>query len=145
MAYTVNPMPTDAELQVLIARYRRYPDFAELDLTDINQPCYPDDDTLLHLVSRVGGVDEIALLVTSGADVNARGEMGYTPLHWAALRGRLDVVEKLLGLGADLSLRNEFGSTPFADAQREGHPEIVRLLTRAQKIRRLGVRASPKP
>lgn len=135
-------MATDAELQTMIAKYRRYPDFAELGLSDINQQCYPGDDTLLHLVTRRGGVDEICLLVASGANVNAKGDIGYTPLHYAALRGRLDVVTKLLALGADPSLRDEWGDTPLTIALAAGHAEVVRLLQKAEKNRRLSVRAN---
>ena len=98
-------MEAQALLQELIANYRYHVDFAELDLTDINQQSYPDDDALIHLVARVGGPDEIALLVASGARVNAAGDMGYTPLHYAVLKGRLDVINTLLGLGADPLLR----------------------------------------
>lgn len=138
----VSIMSTNPSLQALIDKYRYHPDFADLDMTDINQQCYPDDDTLLHLVARVGGADEIALLVASGANVNASGDIGYTPLHSAASMGRLKVVEKLLELGASLNLQDEFGDTPLTVAQTEGHAEVVRLLKRADKNLKLSVRAS---
>lgn len=75
----------DTALQALIGKYRYHPDFADMDLSDLNQPCYPNDDALLHLVARVGGAEEIDLLVASGARVNVRGDLGYTPLHYAAM------------------------------------------------------------
>jgi ankyrin repeat protein len=40
-------------------------------------------DTPLHVVARWGSVEEVALLIAGGADVNAVGEMGETPLHVA--------------------------------------------------------------
>lgn len=138
----VSIMSANPSLQALIDKYRYHPDFADLDMTDINQQCYPDDDTLLHLVARVGGADEIALLVASGADINAKGDIGYTPLHSAASMGRLKVVEKLLELGAAPNLRDEFGGTPCTLAETGGHTEVVRLLKRADKNHRLSVRAS---
>lgn len=79
-------------LEALIAKYRRVPDFADLDFSDINQPCN-DGDALIHLVAFQGGSDELDLLVRSGAKVNMSGDLGYTPLHYAAMRGRLKVAE----------------------------------------------------
>jgi len=121
-------MKVETPLQALIDKYRHHIDFAELDLSDINRQCYPDDDALMHLVARVGGPDEIELLIASGARVNAIGDIGSTALHYAAMRGRLDVLEKLLALGADPAIQNEFGETPVDVAQNGGHAKIVKFL-----------------
>ncbi len=121
-------METQTPLQVLIARYRYHIDFAELDLTNINRQCYSDDDTLLHLVARVGTVEEIDLLVASGARINSIGDIGYTPLHYAAMKGRLDVTKKLLALGANPKIKSEFGETPLDVADNGKHAQIAKLL-----------------
>lgn len=134
-------MEAQTPLQGLIAKYQQhYWEFAELDLNDINQP-RSDGDALIHLVASYGGRDEIVLLVASGADVNAVGDMGYTPLHNAAVKGRLDVINTLLALGADPRIKSEFGSTPLDDAERYEHKEaahILRVATKPLRPRRSG-------
>ncbi len=123
-------METKTSLETLIDKYRFHMDFAELDLSDINQQCFPNDDALIHLVARVGTLEEIELLVASKALVNSTGDLGYTPLHYAAMRGRLDMTKKLLGLGANPKTQNEFGETPVDIAHLGGHSEIAKLLNR---------------
>ena len=122
----------EPELQALIDKYRYHMDFAELDLTDINRQCYPDDDALIHLVARVGSPDEIQLLTASGARVNSIGDMGFTPLHYAAMIGRIEIANKLLALGADPSIRNEFGETPMEVAINGSHADMIKILKRHQ-------------
>jgi len=48
-----------------------------------------------------------ALVVTYGADPNARDDSGFTPLHHASAAGTLAVVELLLENGADVNAVNE--------------------------------------
>ncbi len=125
-------MDKETLLQALIDKYRYHVDFAGLDLSDINRQCYPDDDALIHLVARVGGPDEIELLVTSGARVNAMGDMGFTALHYAATNGRLAMAKRLLDLGADPGIRNEWGQTAVVLAVMGNHTDIVKLLKRSK-------------
>jgi ankyrin repeat protein len=69
-----------------------------------------------------------ALLLDYGAEVNARQEGGYTPLHEAASSGKLELARLLLLFGADPSLAADDGSLPAALAARHGRHEVVRLL-----------------
>jgi uncharacterized protein len=84
-------------------------------------------DTLLHLPAETG---DIQTLVDAGANVNAEGDIGNTPLHGAALRGKTRAAEKLLQLGANDKAHNQFGETPLDVAKNGGHREIVALLKR---------------
>lgn len=56
------------------------------------------------------------LLVERGADVNATGEHGWTPLHGAAYKGVDAVVQYLVDHGARLDVFDEYGQTPLSIA-----------------------------
>jgi ankyrin repeat protein len=52
-------------------------------------------------------------LIDDGANVNARSDYGFTPLHFAAARGDYEVVQFLLDHGADPTVRSHDGNTPL--------------------------------
>ena len=88
--------------------------------------------TPMHLaVIRNGDVTALQLLLTAGADVNAKtaaGSGGWTPLHGAAALGRVDVMKFLLENGADRTATDARGFTPVQAAERAGKAEAVQLL-----------------
>ena len=45
--------------------------------------------------AEAGNVEQVRLLIGKGADVNAKDNYGYTPLHFAAHAGHKDVAEVL--------------------------------------------------
>ena len=61
-------------------------------------------ETLLNLAVRAGDYDAVAALLDAGADVNAWGKGGMTPLANAAAIGDHKIVELLVSRGADPSL-----------------------------------------
>jgi ankyrin repeat protein len=67
-------------------------------------------------------------LVAHGADVNAAGAAGYTPLHVAASRGNEELVRFLVASGARVDAKMEGGKTPADLALDRSHPEVARLL-----------------
>ena len=115
------------KLKEVLAKYQTHPEFLGLDLTRADQ-CGAMDDTPLHIAARKGELDDIAVLVRHGADVNLRGDLGHTPLHYAAMSAQAAAVERLLDLGADTSLKNEFSETPLQVAEVGGHMEIANIL-----------------
>jgi ankyrin repeat protein len=78
-----------------------------------------------------GQSDIARLLIEHGADVNARGKSGSTPLGEAALKGRVELARLLLEHGARVDAVNRFGSTPLHDAALSGNRAVVELLLAA--------------
>lgn len=68
-----------------------------------------DDQTALHISSRLGKVDIVQQLLRCGASANAATTSGYTPLHLAAREGHQDVAVMLLENGASLSSSTKVG------------------------------------
>lgn len=71
------------------------------------------------------------MLLEAGADVNARQQAGWTPLHQAAQRGSIDLTRLFVDRGADIHALADDGTTPLEQALRAGHQEVADLLTRA--------------
>jgi ankyrin repeat protein len=70
----------------------------------------------------------VSLLLTAGADVNARAGGGWTPVNLASHEGPASIVAQLLDAGADPSIPNDEGRTPLATAIHERQPEVEELL-----------------
>jgi hypothetical protein len=83
----------------------------------------------------------IALLITAGADVNARAANGATALHWAAGAGHALACRALLGAGADAGVETYTwrravggrgsGQTALHHAAESNHAEALRVLLAA--------------
>ena len=67
-------------------------------------------------------------LLDAGADPNARGETGITPLHLAASRGDAALCSLLMARGADRGAMMDDGTTPADMAEKRGHAELAELL-----------------
>ena len=83
---------------------------------DINVPT----NLSLHLV--------LDSLIEKGADVHAKDNNGWTPLHWASYRGNLKMAQLLIEKGADVHAKENKGWTPLHCASSKGHLEIAQLL-----------------
>jgi ankyrin repeat protein len=72
----------------------------------------------------------IELLCRAGADVNAYGINGWTPLHMAAAWNNVEAIKILLRHGADLQARTEVDDyyTPLEEAMSMGSIDAARFL-----------------
>jgi ankyrin repeat protein len=84
-------------------------------------------------------VQTLELLLSAGSDVNAIGERGYTPLHYAVAGdwGSPTAVRVLLTHGAQVDARNANKKTPLMQAAKRGDVESIELLLAAGADRSL--------
>jgi ankyrin repeat protein len=68
------------------------------------------------------------LLISKGADVNTKDSARWTPLHRAAWYGRKEIVVLLIAKGADVNAKDNDGETPLDSANKNGRTEIADLL-----------------
>ncbi|XP_048465114.1 ankyrin-1-like [Rhincodon typus] len=87
-----------------------------------------DDQTPLHIASRLGKADIVQQLLQHGASPDAATTSGYTPLHISAREGHEDVASVLLEQGASLSVNTKKGFTPLHVAAKYGRMEVANLL-----------------
>jgi len=85
----------------------------------------------LHGAASAGNAAEVERLIDGGADVNARGPGGRSPLHYAAEQGGLEVVQLLLNKGADANAEDQGQCTPLHLAAQGGHREVSEALLKA--------------
>ncbi len=88
--------------------------------------------TALHHFAEHGDVDNAALFLEHGADLDARDDdFQSTPLAWAARTGQRAMVELLLARGARPNRPDDPPwATPLAWARRRGHEDVIDLLQR---------------
>ena len=87
-------------------------------------------ETGLMDAAEVGDAVVTKLLLGSGADVNARNDIGETALHRAAYSDSVPVIDALVAGGAGLEQGDEIGGTALANAAGNGNLHAVRELLR---------------
>ncbi|MCF8130830.1 MAG: ankyrin repeat domain-containing protein [Deltaproteobacteria bacterium] len=70
-----------------------------------------DGDTALHVFIWSNETEKAIFLIENGADINAIGDMGETPLHAALHRKNMAVIKALLNAHARTDISSEFGKT----------------------------------
>ena len=70
------------------------------------------------------------LIISNGADVNAKADDGMTPYHIAAVKGHKEIAELLFAKGSDVNAMDEGGKTPLDWAVKENRTESLYFLRR---------------
>lgn len=106
-----------------------------VSLDALNLPMNPDTPgrpvkmaVPLVLAAEKGHVRTMIVLLSRGADIDARVESGETAIVQAAQEGRLEAVRVLLDEGANINSTADDGSSALTRAAEYGHLEIVLLL-----------------
>lgn len=91
----------------------------------------PNQAELLFYAAKRGHAEVVDLLLTHGADPNAKNQKNdcnLGPLHYAADSGHLRIVKMLLAHGADPNAKNTEYGTALSYAMEKGHLELAELL-----------------
>lgn len=96
---------------------------------DVNMRLLPTKLTPLHLAVAVKDIKLAEILISKGADVNARDDTGHTPLNVATVSNvnSTEMVELLLKHKADPNSNSKLRS-PLMSACSNGNGEMVKLL-----------------
>ena len=89
--------------------------------------------TLLCLVRP--RIDFAKMLISRGANINAKDNSGDTTLHDAVLHGDIEYVKYLLNSGADTQLENSRGRTPLELAEFYALDPMVELIINFEKTK----------
>lgn len=95
-----------------------------------SEQAFPQDARSAELAQAAadGNQSQVRELVSQGADPNARGDRGITPLQFAMMSESIDGMEALLKAGADPNLPGLGGSTAVHLAAIADDPKYLRLL-----------------
>jgi ankyrin repeat protein len=88
-----------------------------------------DSLSSLLIIFREGRSTAVPVLLTHHADVNARDQDHWTPLHFASWYGHPRVARLLLEQGAVVNSKTKFGVTPLSLlSEKNGNLEVAQLL-----------------
>ena len=87
-------------------------------------------DGTLNTAAWNNNAAEAKRLIANGADVNAKNEDGWTPLHLAAIQNAAEVAKVLIANGAEVNANDNRGNTPlyWAESSQDDTAEVKKVL-----------------
>ena len=82
----------------------------------------------LHVAALTNDMETACWLIANGAEVNAKNNFGWTPLHYAAQGKAAAAAKTLIDSGAEVNAKNEGGWTPLHWAAVLNAAEVAKLL-----------------
>ena len=70
-------------------------------------------DISIYVAASKGNIEAVKWHLDADADVNAKSENGWTPLHSAAWNSHKEIAELLIDNGADVNAKDEEGDSPY--------------------------------
>ena len=120
------PYQAKDRMEELFKKIESVPDFAGHVIDGVNHR-NGYGDSPLHIVSNWGDIDAIKLPVSGGADINAQGETGFTPLYCAVEQNHPIALKTLLSLGVK-AIKDSSGDLPIDLAKSLQHNECINVL-----------------
>jgi len=123
----------------VLAAVQNVVEFFDVELRSVDQKGMFGSTPLLitmYWTERADARAAVKLLLEAGADVNAAGEYGETPLHCAASTGDLEMVKLLLEGGAKPEALDSEGKTPADLAAARGNLEVLNYIRSAVGLNR---------
>jgi len=81
----------------------------------------------IHRAAVSGNIQAVKKHLAAGTDVNAKDDIGLTPLHYAATK---EVAELLIAKGADVNAKSKVGVTPLDLAILRNNKDTAELLSK---------------
>ena len=88
----------------------------------------PEADRALLDAANDGNIKAVKQHLAAGADVNAKDDNGWIPLHFAVYYGHKEIVELLIAKGAEVNAKDKNGWTPLHLAAENGRKQVAELL-----------------
>jgi uncharacterized protein len=112
----------------LLDYYSRHVEFICTPLTDVSQRGVFGSQ-VIHLAAFANQCDHLLDALELGADIDAIGDLGLCPLHYAVLGSSEESIHLLLLRGAKTNILNEFLETPAQMAYILNQTKIMNALT----------------
>jgi uncharacterized protein len=114
----MNKKKVNDVLERLLKRYANehtysFQDFDVLDVNTVGR----EMETPLHMACTRAALDDVRILIEGGANVNARTDIGTTPLMRSIYSKNEEIIALLLNAGADPNLASKFGSSALSIAK----------------------------
>ena len=122
---------SDGRTPLLVAALNEHSDICRILLahgSNVNEVDSLTKDTALHNAAIRGYEAVVEVLLSWGAEVDAKNNFGGTPLYNASQEGHLTCVLTLLKTGASVSLPTNDGDLPIHVAAENNRAEVVRTL-----------------
>jgi hypothetical protein len=123
----LNDKPAEGDRLIFLATnmLNRYP--IDVNIKDT------ENNTSLHILSKMNYKNLIELVIEKGADVNAQTIKGYTPLMIAVAKNHIDIVKLLLEKGADTKLKDSQGITAYDVATSNEMKELLKAKAKVKE------------